>query len=345
MRIDWIYEGCDEHDVPAIEEYWEQVKLELDGKLAELSDAPTELRIAVERDDSNPTWEINAALHLPGRTLVATGTAPRPESALDIVLHGLAEQVDSLEDNPERMTERRQGTEGVLELLKGWHTENRSQAFLSFITPLIASVGPYVQRELRVREIEEQAIGEQISTSDILDEVLLQSWERFGHHHKQQAFDLWLVQLADEALDRLCRHVAEESIDETTEMRDDSLSDGGDSWVERVSYPETIELSELLPAGPGIETWDSLDLDAKETHLSEMLSALERDQRQAFVLNLAHGFSAAEIADFQDRAATDVEEDIARAKMSIRRWLVDEETPDQEEPFVREEMRNQKRRR
>ena len=345
MRIDWIYDGCDEHDVPAIEEYWERMKLELEGKLAELSDAPTELRISVERDDSNPTWEINAALHLPGVTLVAGGTASRPESALDEVLHGLAEQVDALEDSPERMTERRQGTEGVLELLTAWHAENRSQAFLSFMAPLVTSIGPYVQRELRVREIEEQAIGEQISAADILDEMLLQSWERFSQRTTQLSFDLWLVQLADEALDRLCRHVAEESIDESSEVTDDSLSDGGDSWVEQVSYPETIELSELLPDGPGIETWDSLDLDTKETHLSQLLSALDRDQRQAFVLNLAHGFSLAEIADFQNRAAAEIEDDIARAKMSIRRWLADEETPDREEPFIRNDMRSQKRRR
>ena len=128
-------------------------------------------------------------------------------------------------------------------------------------------------------------------------------------------------------------------------MTDDSLSDGGDSWVEQVSYPETIELSELLPDGPGIETWDSLDLDTKQTHLSQMLSALDRDQRQAFVLNLAHGFSLAEIADFQNRAAAEIEDDIARAKMSIRRWLADEETPDREEPFIRNDMRSQKRRR
>ena len=136
----------------------------------------------------------------------------RPESALDEVLHGLAEQVDVLEDSPERMTERRQGTEGVLELLTAWHAENRSQAFLSFMAPLVTSIGPYVQRELRVREIEEQAIGEQISAADILDEMLLQSWERFSQRTTQLSFDLWLVQLADEALDRLCRHVAEESI-------------------------------------------------------------------------------------------------------------------------------------
>ena len=345
MRIDWIYDGCDEHDVPALEEYWERVKLELDGKLAELSDAPTELRLAVERDESVPTWEINAALHLPGRTLVATGTAERPESALDEVMHGLAEQVDALEDISATVTERRQGTEGVIELLKAWHAQDRSQAFLSFLTPLISSVAPYIQRELRVRELEENAIGEQINSSDVMNEVLLQAWEQFGHRHRQPAFDLWLVQLADEAMDRLCRHVAEESIDESSAVPDDSLSDRGDEWVEQVSYPETIELSELLPDGPGIETWDSLELEVKETHLSEMLGALERDQRQAFVLNLAHGFSVAEIADFQNRTTVDVEEDIAQAKMSIRRRLVDEETPDREERFERHAMRKQRRRR
>jgi DNA-directed RNA polymerase specialized sigma24 family protein len=75
-----------------------------------------------------------------------------------------------------------------------------------------------------------------------------------------------------------------------------------------------------------------------------MLSKLDRDQRQAFVLNLAHGFNVAEIADFQNRPPDEVEREIAQATSTIRRWYADQHTADQEEPFARAEMRERRRR-
>lgn len=325
MRIDWIYDGCDEHDVPEIERYWAKVQIELDGKLAELSDAASELRMAVERTDENPTWEIHAALHLPGLTLVADGAGEQPEPALDAILHSLAQQIDEQESIPTRVAQRRAGLPEMERLLEGWHAEDRSQAFLSFLTPLVSSLWPYVQRELSVREGEETLIGEELDTSDVLDEVLVQAWEQFSQRDRQLPLDLWLVRLADEALDRLSQQVAEVSIDEESPAAGESRPEEPEAWIEQVGYPETIEFSELLSDGPGIDSWDDLDLEAREAHLAELLGTLDRDQRQAFVLSAAHGFDPAEIADFQSRSLDSVLADIAQVTESIRQRVRDEQ--------------------
>ena len=320
MRIDWTYDGCDEHDVPEIERYWAKVQIELDGKLAELSDAPSELRLAVERTEDNPLWEIQAALHLPGLTLVADGTGERPEPALDTILHSLAQQIDEQESIPTRITQRRAGLTGVEQLLEGWHAEDRSQAFLSFLNPLVSSLWSYVQHELSVREGEATLIGEELDVADVLDEVLLQAWEQFSQRDRKLPLDLWLVGLADAALDRLSQQVAEVSIDDETPTGD-SRPDEPEAWIEQVGYPETIEFSELLSDGPGVASWDDLDLETRQAHLAELLGSLDRDQRQAFVLSAAHGFDPAEIADFQSRSRASVEEDIAEVTESIRQRI------------------------
>jgi DNA-directed RNA polymerase specialized sigma24 family protein len=62
-------------------------------------------------------------------------------------------------------------------------------------------------------------------------------------------------------------------------------------------------------------------------------------------LQLAHGYSTAEIADFQNRPHREVEADVAEATAAIRRQLTDEQTPDPQERFAKLEMRERKRRR
>ena len=177
MEIHWTYEGCDREDELRIERYWDRERIELQGKLAQLFDVPSELRMAVKGVDSAPPWEIHAALHLPGRTLVAQSTARTPEDSIDRILNGLAEEIDRQQDVPRSDIQRREGLEEMLPALKSWRSQGRSRSFMSFLAPVVGSLGPYAQHELRVRENEGMLTGEKISVPDVLNEVLVQGWE------------------------------------------------------------------------------------------------------------------------------------------------------------------------
>jgi DNA-directed RNA polymerase specialized sigma24 family protein len=181
-----------------------------------------------------------------------------------------------------------------------------------------------VQRELSVREDEATLIGEELDAADVLDEVLVQAWEQFSQRDRKLPLDLWLVRLADEALDRLSQQVAEVSIDDETPSTGESRPAEPEDWIEQVGYPETMDFSELLSDGPGVDSWDDLDLETRQAHLAELLGTLDRDQRQAFVLSAAHGFDSAEIADFQNRSRDSVEADITQVTESIRQRILDE---------------------
>ena len=345
MEIHWTYEGCDREDELQIELYWDRERIELEAKIAQLFDVPSELRMAVEHAGSASAWEIHAALHLPGRTLVTQSKANTPEGAIDRVLNGLAEEIDRHQDAPLSDIQRREGLEEMLPVLQSWRSQGRSRSFMSFLAPVVETFGPYVQRELLVRENEGTLTGERVSTTDILDEVLVQVWDQFHGRPDETPLDLWLVRLADQVIDRLSSQMADQSInDESPAPSRESREAERDEWIEQASYPETIELSELLTDGPGIDSWDDLEMDTKQAHLAAMLSKLDREQRQAFVLNVAHGFNLAEIADFQNRTVDQVESDISRATAEIRRYSINEQTPDQEDPFIKEEMRDRHRR-
>src|SRR5690606_3474544 len=108
-------------------------------------------------------------------------------------------------------------------LLTRWHQEHRSDAFLSFLVPLVASLRPYVDQELRLREINDGLAGEMLNTREVLDDVLVQSWEQFSRRKQEMPIDLWLVQLADESMQRLGTQLADASLD------DQAPDDAGDS--------------------------------------------------------------------------------------------------------------------
>ncbi|MGE0757598.1 MAG: RNA polymerase sigma factor [Pirellulaceae bacterium] len=347
MEIHWTYEGCDDQEIARISQYWDRVQSELAGKVAELSDAPSELRLAVEQDDAANSWGIQAALHLPGTTLVAEASARTPEKALDQVLHGLALDIDQLEETPAQETLRREGLDEVAVLLDACRVrKSSSEAFISFLTPVVNSLASYVRRELRIQEYEGRLVGESVTTADVLDEVIVSAWERYPSRPRTVPLDLWLVQLADEAILQLSGTNGAQSLeDESPVERDDSEDASWEECAEMATASEDRELREVVPGHPSIDSWDELDMETKQAHLAELFAALPRERRQAFVLNLVHGFNTAEIADFQVRPVGDVEADIAAATASIRRQFASESTPDLEEPFIRRDLRQQRRKR
>jgi DNA-directed RNA polymerase specialized sigma24 family protein len=234
--------------------------------------------------------------------------------------------------------------EEVAELLESCRgPTERGRAFISFLSPLVAALAPYVQREIRVREYDGTLVGESITASDILDEVLVSAWERFPRRAKTLALDLWLVQLADECIERLGKCEHPQSLEDETPVPKSELEEM--SWAELAIPSEAIELRDLVPAAEQIDAWDGLDFESKQEHVAKLFAGLPRERRQAFVLKVVHGFNSAEIADFQGRSVADVESDIAAASAAIERRVLEEFAPDPEEPFARRELREFRRKR
>jgi len=332
MHVHWAYFGCSKEDEEQLQRHWEDDQRRLHSRLGAFGDEPAELELVAYRQDEAPEWQIHSALHLPARTVVIEAAQREPGEALEGVVSGLIDEIDRLADAPERVTFRREGLEGIVPILKRCRQEGRSDVFCAWLAPAVASLAPHVRRELRVREMESGLATGQLVPADVLDEVLVQAYDRFARRPEKLPLELWLLQLAGEVLEASCRTVAEESLEErvetpSTEPRQSSR----DSWIEWATSSETIEMGELLPAMPGSSAWDSLDMETKNAETDKMLASLPRLQRQALVLNTVYGFSLAEVADFQNRAEDDVTFEVDEAKRSIEGYFREQYLPDVEE--------------
>ena len=344
MQIHWTCEGCDQDDETRLEQHWEKVQRELDGKLAALTEVASELRLAVYHEDSGPPWQIHAALHLPGHALVAESRGRTCEESLNRILNELSDRIDRMDETPQLVPLQLRQTQEMLPFLAQCKQQKRSRAFFSFVAPIVETLTPYVQQELQIRERDE--VGSNgLTTTDVLDETLLRAWDRFADRAGELPLNLWLVQLVDQVLDESDEDVVGQSLDdEQIDRVNGWVGADQDEWVEQASYPEAIDLAELLPGDGGVDAWDRMEANIKQAHLAEILGEMPRERRQAFVLNLAHGYNAAEIADFQDRTADEVKADIVRATGEVRRAVTEASAPDLQERFDRAKGRDRETR-
>ncbi len=323
MEIDWTYDGCDQMDERTIERWWEEIQTRLEAKLAELPVEPAGLRLAISHDSESDEWLVQAALHLPIRTLVVESTSENVKDALEQTIRGLADQINLESDQKGVFTAdespRRSRLEAILPFLERNRAEERSGIFFTFLQPLMRTLDAHVRQELDILELEGAIPGEEIEPDDVLDEVMVRAWDPFPDRPASVSLFLWLVQLMESVLDEYSQGTTHASLEEDRPVALPEQNDqtSRDSWTEHAGYPETIELGDLLAVRPGIDSWDRLDIETKQTGLAKLLSILPRIQRQALVLNMAEGFELTEIADFQDRSKAEVTADIESAQQTL----------------------------
>ncbi len=332
MQVHWAYFGCTKDDEEHLDRCWQARQDRLRPRLDALEAGAAALQWVASRQEGSPQWHVQTALHVPGATIVVEAGHDDAGEAMDAVIAQLLDRMDRLEERPEKVTVRREGLHGIVPLLERCCREGRSGVFFAWLAPLIGTLAAHVRRELRMRERDQRlAVGE-IDPSDVLDDVLLQAYERFASRPAQLPLDLWLLQLADDALDRACESMAESSLDQPVEQPSEEPQESErDSWIEWASSTETIALGDLLPGVPGAEQWDSLDMERKHAETESMLSRLPRIQRQALVLNTVYGYAPAEIADFQDRPESEVLFELNDARRVLETYFREEYLPEIEE--------------
>lgn len=319
MNVDWTFDGCDPDDERAVEQLWEDRRPELEAKMAGLSLQPSELRLAVTRDSETDEWELQAALHLTTRTLAAEHLGGTLEAVLDRTIAELARSIDEEGSRPVEVSRRRQGLEAVLPLLERNRAEGRSDQFFTFLGPLMQTLQGHAQRELELLELEGALPTDGLEADDVLDEAMLRAWERFEQRPRGLPLELWLIGLVHGVLDDHARGVPHESLQAEREIalpeQDEQTSPI--TWIENATYPETAELGDLLPGGPGVEAWDRLDLDTRQTKLAALLSYLSREHRQLLVLNAVEGFEPEQIAALQERSPDEVQAELHESRRRL----------------------------
>jgi hypothetical protein len=120
--------GCDSNDERTIEQVWEKFQPELEAKVTELAVDPVALRLAVTRNSESDVWELQAALHLTTRTLVADNVGESLDSIFGQTVVHLLRAVD---EEGSRSTEASRRLQGLQAILRCWSETVRNAGAIS----------------------------------------------------------------------------------------------------------------------------------------------------------------------------------------------------------------------
>jgi hypothetical protein len=202
----------------------------MEGSLAPLGEAvqdfpSAELSVTVLRHDNAAAYHVEARLKLNGRALVSGDWDAYLDSAFQRCLRKLIRKAEAYRTNPDRRAEaealRRRDVEALNRAVVA--PEEREggalgrvveagdyKAFRDAMTGyedwLRLRVGRWIQRYPAA----EARVGTTLHIGDVLEEVFLNAFERFGRRPVEVPFHEWLDHLIDPSLKAFLRHPDEE---------------------------------------------------------------------------------------------------------------------------------------
>jgi len=112
----------------------------------------------------------------------------------------------SIGANHESSGTRRRAREEVLghkeEELRKLASEGNRDEFFREIIPLLKPLRSYIKRRLRGAGLTQRANIPVLSSVDMLDDVVLEAYEKFNRKPKRLTLEQWLYRLVNEELDR-----------------------------------------------------------------------------------------------------------------------------------------------
>jgi|tagenome__1003787_1003787.scaffolds.fasta_scaffold20844034_2 DNA-directed RNA polymerase specialized sigma24 family protein/ribosome-associated translation inhibitor RaiA len=200
------------------------------------------------------------------------------------------------------------------------------EEFLTLLRPLLDHLRDHARRELRIVEINGLLPPDQVTATDLLNEVMARAWLRFADQPRQMSLDLWLVNLLDETLDEMTK--PESQFKRSLDQRADELHPGDvpqvdeqEWWVWLLGDDETVSLGDAIPRGENDSAAKQVEAAELKDRIHALLGELPKARRQAFVLNVLEGYDVLEIAMLQDRPGTEVQADIEAARNLLREQL------------------------
>ena len=218
----------------------------------------------------------------------------------------------SIGANHESSGTRRRAREEALghkeEKLRKLASEGNRDEFFREIIPLLKPLRSYIKRRLRGAGLTQRANIPVLSSVDMLDDVVLEAYEKFNRKPKRLTLEQWLYRLANEELDRYVskgrptekRRKNLETLTQTElrtleEMPITADADGEVWFPEELDHSEYQAL-EFLP--PAFDDTPEQQLERRE-QIVEMIRTLAKlceRERTVFELYVVEGFSKGAVA-------------------------------------------------
>lgn len=334
MKTTWTFNDCDA-EKERIQSYWAKKQSRIERLLKTYREDLKELWMTIYWHPKRKEWEARAVLHLPTGTIATQETRRSIEEALDVLADELVSQLKRHRDQVRKdyVYRRRRQTRMDLSAagpyIQNDVTEDRREAFISLMRPLMRDVYDHARRELVILETQGSIPRNEYTAGDLLDEVLAQAWEEYKQKPEELDLDVWLLNILHRKLDELVRsHQGEISTSETVEgtreepYTPDTDVDEVDFWLERIFVDNgDLTFEELIPDPESTAWMEGAAEEDIESTVRSALSQLPADERQALMLRELAGYEDADIASILGVKTEDVPGLIESAKAKLREIL------------------------
>ena len=218
----------------------------------------------------------------------------------------------SIGANHESSGTRRRAREEALghkeEKLRKLASEGNREEFFREIIPLLKPLRSYIKRRLRGAGLTQRANIPVLSSVDMLDDVVLEAYEKFNRKPKRLTLEQWLYRLANEELDRYVskgrptekRRKNLETLTQTElrtlEQMPITADADGEVWFPEELDDSEYQAVEFLP--PAFDDTPEQQLERREqiVEIIRTLAKLSERERTVFELYVVEGFSKGAVA-------------------------------------------------
>jgi DNA-directed RNA polymerase specialized sigma24 family protein len=191
------------------------------------------------------------------------------------------------------------------------------EQFFALLRPLLAHLQPYIERELRLLNFQRRFPHQHWSSEEILDELLVRSWERIDSQGSDPKPDVWLMTILQEILGEMAFYpfrVAFESL-----LSHPTAAPEADAYDRFFLDHDLAVFADALSPDWKTPGWDVLHRKKQQRRLERALAGLPMQQRQAFVQHVLEGFTPVDIATIQSRDASEIVADVEAGKAAMKR--------------------------
>jgi RNA polymerase sigma factor (sigma-70 family) len=219
------------------------------------------------------------------------------------------------------------------EELRKLASEGKRDEFFREIIPLLKPLRSYIKRRLHGVRLTQRADIPVLSSVDMLDDVVLEAYEKFNRKPKRLTLEQWLYQLANEEVDRYVskrgptekRRKSLETLTQTELRTLEEMPITADADGE-VWFPEELDDSEyqaleFLP--PAFDDTPEQQLERREQILEiiRTLAKLSERERTVFELYVVEGFSKGAVARISGVPTDEVPRLAEKVKEHIRQAI------------------------
>jgi RNA polymerase sigma factor (sigma-70 family) len=336
MKVHWNFHRCNNGLKSEMRTYWRKELPRFERLLQDFPDQLKEMWLTVRRVARPDRFETKVVVQLPTQTLVVEKRGESWMESFDKAADKLVLRIKRHKDKlrgewaMRRRRRRREELTSVGPQLSRDRKQDRRHDFFALLGPSMERLKHQVRRELRLLELEGTIRQNEWTAEDIVDEVVVRAWERFGSQPDPATLDVWMLTILQEIFDEVISHGFEVSLE--TPLPRPTVQPEEDTYNAFFSDHELATLADVLPEDGNTVSWDSFEREEQARRLEQTLAKLDPRRRQAFVQHALEGYDSAEIARMQGREEREVAADIDAARATLRQEIGRADDGDEDNP-------------